>query len=173
MFSCLGLLRERHLTATQKFIERMKALGVVVILCCLSLFSTVVSATMKCNGMEELCNLRLNQVTLPGTHNSGSGANGRLYHWEGGLAPSRLWRNQQWGFTKQLDYGIRYFDIDTCYVDKVKIKKSRECICQFTSKLTSFYFNCRARFDTILSYTSSRARQSHHINQPFFNLGLR
>ncbi|KAK3752825.1 hypothetical protein QZH41_016352 [Actinostola sp. cb2023] len=76
------------------------------------------SSTMKCNGMEGLCDLRLNEVTLPGTHNSGSGFNGHLFHWGGGRAISRLWRNQQWDFTRQLDYGIRYFDIDTCYVDK-------------------------------------------------------
>ncbi|XP_031564690.1 uncharacterized protein LOC116300067 [Actinia tenebrosa] len=91
---------------------------IIVTFCCLPLFDSVVSGTMKCNGMEELCELRLNQVTLPGTHNSGSGFNGHLYHWGGGIAGSSLWRNQQWSFTRQLDYGIRYFDIDTCYVDK-------------------------------------------------------
>jgi len=78
------------------------------------------TADMKCNGMKELCDLRINQVTFPGTHNSGSGFNGHLYHWSGSLASSSIWRNQQWNFTRQLDYGIRWFDIDTCYVGKVR-----------------------------------------------------
>lgn len=102
-------------------------LTIIISFCCLSLFSTVVLGAMKCNGMEELCDLRLNQVTLAGTHNSGSGSNGHLYHWGGGIAVSSLWRNQQWGFTRQLDYGIRYFDIDTCYVDKVREFVQKRC----------------------------------------------
>ncbi|EDO36264.1 predicted protein [Nematostella vectensis] len=97
----------------------------VILLFCLAFasiaFSTGRAQSAKplvCNGMAELCDLRLDQVTLPGTHNSGSGFNGHLYHWGGGLAGSHFFRNQQWNFTHQLDYGIRYFDIDTCYVGK-------------------------------------------------------
>ena len=75
-----------------------------------------VAATTQCNGMAGLCQLHLDEVTFPGTHNSYSGFNGFLYHWSGSHASSKYYRNQQLSITAQLDYGIRYFDIDTCWV---------------------------------------------------------
>ena len=75
-----------------------------------------VATAIQCNGMEGLCGLRVNEVTFPGTHNSYSGINSHLKFPSGVLAPSRLWRNQWYGIEWQLNYGIRYFDIDTCWV---------------------------------------------------------
>ena len=37
----------------------------------------------KCNGMEGLCNLRIDQVTFPGAHNAGAGFNGKLNYANG------------------------------------------------------------------------------------------
>ncbi|XP_057314896.1 uncharacterized protein LOC130656072 [Hydractinia symbiolongicarpus] len=86
----------------------------------------------KCNGFEELCDLTIEQVSLAGTHNSGAGFDGDLYHhwWKSGgrlalsvdqpkktVVYSCWWRNQDKSFYAQLDLGIRYFDIDTCWED--------------------------------------------------------
>ena len=70
---------------------------------------------MECNGLPDLCDLQINQATFPGTHNSGSGFDGLLRYWSDGLVPSCFYRNQGKSFTDQLNFGIRYFDIDTCY----------------------------------------------------------
>lgn len=74
-----------------------------------------------CNGMAEFCDLRINQVTFAGTHNSGAGFDGILYYdTRMGLsfpAWSCWYRNHGYSITKQLDNGIRYFDIDTCFVN--------------------------------------------------------
>ena len=72
-------------------------------------------AIMKCNGLEDLCDLRLDQITLPGSHNAGSGFDGKLYYWSGAIAASCSYRNHGKSFSQQLEFGIRYFDIDTCY----------------------------------------------------------
>ena len=77
--------------------------------------------SLICNGMAEFCDLRINQATFAGTHNSGAGFDGILYyHTNIGLcipAGSCWYRSQGQSITKQLDNGIRYFDIDTCFVD--------------------------------------------------------
>ena len=78
---------------------------------------TITNATTKCNGLADLCDLRINQVTFPGTHNSGSGFDGLLYYYIGTAAGSCFYRNQGKSFTDQLSFGIRSFDIDTCYKD--------------------------------------------------------
>ena len=70
---------------------------------------------MKCNGLEDLCHLRLDQITMPGSHNSGSGFDGRLHYSNGIVCSSCFYRNQGKSFSEQLEFGIRYFDIDTCY----------------------------------------------------------
>ena len=70
-----------------------------------------------CNGLADLCDLQINQVTFPGTHNSGSGFDGLLYYSIGTAAGSCFYRNQGKSFTGQLSFGIRSFDIDTCYKD--------------------------------------------------------
>ena len=67
---------------------------------------------LKCNGMEELCDLKVDQVTFPGAHNAGSDSN---------VAGPCLWRNQESNMVTQFVGGIRYFDIDTCWHEgKVK-----------------------------------------------------
>ena len=71
----------------------------------------------ECNGLDDLCDLRIDQVTFPGTHNSGSGFDGLLYYYIGTAVGSCFYRNQGKSFTDQLSYGIRSFDIDTCYKD--------------------------------------------------------
>ncbi|XP_064628845.1 uncharacterized protein LOC135488247 [Lineus longissimus] len=69
----------------------------------------------KCNGHEGLCNLRFNQVTFAGTHNSGAN---RVMKYDAKIfmvpAGSCWYRNQDYTFPGQLDFGIRFFDIDTC-----------------------------------------------------------
>ncbi|XP_065055064.1 uncharacterized protein LOC135683671 [Rhopilema esculentum] len=77
----------------------------------------VVSAACEqtCNGLAGLCQLRLNQVTLAGTHNSGAGFDGHLWYGSGVKALSCFYRNQGASITGQLDLGIRYFDIDACW----------------------------------------------------------
>lgn len=72
-------------------------------------FMTVSSATgatreRPCNGSADLCGRTLDQVTLPGTHNSMSNAE---YDW---LLP-----NQQYSIPNQLELGVRAMLIDTHY----------------------------------------------------------
>ena len=86
-----------------------------------AIFSSSPIEGLICNGMAEFCDLRINQATFTGTHNSGAGFDGILYyHTKIGLsipAWSCWYRSQGQSITKQLDNGIRYFDIDTCFVD--------------------------------------------------------
>ncbi|KAI8820254.1 PLC-like phosphodiesterase [Fimicolochytrium jonesii] len=103
-----------------------------------SLLSGVL-ATSPCNGMQELCGLRYDQVTYAATHNSGSKdlkydchtlakscKAGKFLCWgfEKGcniLVPDAiercLWDNQVRAIDQQLSDGIRSFDIDTCQID--------------------------------------------------------
>ncbi|MCB0856993.1 MAG: hypothetical protein KDB57_02610 [Solirubrobacterales bacterium] len=72
-------------------------------------FMTVSSATgatreRPCNGSSDLCGRTLDQVTLPGTHDSMSNAE---YGW--GLA------NQSYSIPSQLELGVRAMLIDTHY----------------------------------------------------------
>ena len=86
-----------------------------------SLLVSIPTEGLICNGMAEFCDLKINHVTFAGTHNSGAGFDGILYyHTAIGMsfpAMSCWYRNQGQSITQQLDNGIRYFDIDTCYVD--------------------------------------------------------
>lgn len=70
----------------------------------------------KVNGISGACDLKLNQFTLAGTHNSGSGATGVMWHWSGIAASSCWYRNQMHSIKEQLDLGVRYFDFDVSYV---------------------------------------------------------
>lgn len=72
---------------------------------------------LKCNGLTNLCDLRIDQATFPGAHNAGSGFDGALYREIGTPVPSCTWRNQEETFDGQLEFGIRFFDIDTCYLN--------------------------------------------------------
>lgn len=89
-----------------------------------------VRSTLTCNGLVDLCDLRINQATFPGTHNSGSGFDGVMKYWSGGHVSSCFYRNQGQSFTGQLDFGIRYFDIDTCYGNG----KALNCHCPGSGK---------------------------------------
>jgi hypothetical protein len=58
-----------------------------------------------CNGYTELCGKRIDQVTIPATHNSMSAAS----------EPGWFLPNQRYGIVRQLDDGIRGLLIDTHY----------------------------------------------------------
>ena len=77
-----------------------------------------IESTTKCNGFKDLCDLRLDQVTFAGSHNAGSGFDGTLHYWSGGAVSSCFYRNHGLSFEKQLDFGVRYFDVDTCWDDR-------------------------------------------------------
>ena len=82
----------------------------ITILLLIVLTVTRINGQMKCNGMEGLCDLRIDQVTFPGAHNAGSTP----------LLPeslSCLWHNQGSLIWRQFEKGVRYFDIDTCWHD--------------------------------------------------------
>ncbi|KAK3736494.1 hypothetical protein RRG08_006221 [Elysia crispata] len=65
---------------------------------------------LECNGDKRFCQLRLNQVTLPGLHNAGAGFDGGLFY---GVD---CWvRNHARSILQQLQLGIRYLDIDSSY----------------------------------------------------------
>lgn len=70
---------------------------------------------IHCNGLSELCDLQIDQATFPGSHNSGAGFDGILKYGSGILAASCFYRNQDKSFSGQLEFGIRYFDVYTCY----------------------------------------------------------
>ena len=67
------------------------------------------------NGLDHLCNLWVDQVTFPGTHNSGSGFDGLLYYYIGTAAGSCFYRNHAGkSFVHQLPFSIICsFGIDT------------------------------------------------------------
>ena len=94
----------------------MSAVRMYNALCVVLLFVNSFSGTtaIACNGLADLCDLRVDQVTLPGSHNAGSGFDGLLYHSYDGAASSCWFRNHGDSFREQLQFGIRYFDIDTC-----------------------------------------------------------
>ena len=68
----------------------------------------------SCNLSPELCSLRFNQVSLAGSHNSGSGFDGSLRQCSGAAEGDCIWRNQNLNITAQLDLGIRFLEIDLC-----------------------------------------------------------
>ena len=68
----------------------------------------------SCNLSPDLCSLRFNQVSLAGSHNSGSGFDGSLRRCDGRAENDCIWRNQDLSITAQLDLGIRFLEIDLC-----------------------------------------------------------
>lgn len=60
-----------------------------------------------CNGSKDFCNMRFDQFLFPGTHNSGTGER------EGTLRCS--FKNQDLNIREQLEFGIRFFDLDVIY----------------------------------------------------------
>ena len=89
-----------------------------------------IAVTLKCNGLKDLCELRIDQVTYPGSHNAGSGFDGILKYWSGIHCSSCWYRNHGKSFSEQLAFGIRYFDIDTCYGKK----EALNCHCTSSRK---------------------------------------
>ena len=79
----------------------------ITILLLIVLTVTGINGQMKCNGLEGLCDLRIDQVTFPGAHNAGSTSGS----FDCG------WRNQGSLIWRQFEKGVRYFDIDTCWHD--------------------------------------------------------
>ena len=61
--------------------------------------------------MKDLCDLKLDQVTFAGSHNAGSGFDGVLHYWSGGAVSSCFYRNHGLSFDKQLDFGVRFFEL--------------------------------------------------------------
>ena len=62
-----------------------------------------------CNGNESFCNLKFNEFTFPGTHNSGTGMKRTVW------VADCHYKNQDLDMTEMLDFGIRFFDFDTKY----------------------------------------------------------
>ena len=60
-----------------------------------------------CNGRMEFCHLRFDQFLFPGTHNSGTGQSEGVY--------KCAYKNQDLDILEQLEFGIRFFDIDTIH----------------------------------------------------------
>lgn len=60
-----------------------------------------------CNGRPEFCHLRFDQFLFPGTHNSGTGESEGSY--------KCAYKNQDLDIIEQLEFGIRFFDIDVIY----------------------------------------------------------
>jgi len=58
-----------------------------------------------CNGAEHFCTLQFNQFLFPGSHNAGTGQSDGFF--------KCAFKNHDLSITEQLDFGIRYFDIDT------------------------------------------------------------
>jgi len=80
---------------------------------------SLVSASEACttvNGIAGACDLRMNQFTFAGSHNSGVGAWGGVWHWSGIQALSCVYRSQDKSITEQMELGIRYFDFHVAYI---------------------------------------------------------
>lgn len=65
-----------------------------------------------CNGLPGMCDMRFDEVVFPGNHNAGSNRH-LITCRTRGLVPDCSWRNQGHNITDALEYGIRYFDIDS------------------------------------------------------------
>ena len=118
----------------------MDKLKVVIILLLLMHIATGING-MECNGMEGLCDLRIDQVTFPAAHNAGSDPN---------VAGECLWRNQNYDPLNQFIRGIRFFDFDTCWhEDKVKHCHSNEYFgCAYGADMSTTLVN----FDNVMKY---------------------
>ena len=71
---------------------------------------------LRCNGHQDFCELRFDQVTFPGSHSSGSGFNGELRNCEGIVGSQCLFRNHLLSITGQLDLGVRFLNLDVCHL---------------------------------------------------------
>jgi hypothetical protein len=66
---------------------------------------------LPCNGDPRLCPLPIDQVTLPGSHNAGSGFTGPF------IIPPCFYQNHEMSILEQLRFGIRYLDVDPCWAE--------------------------------------------------------
>ena len=89
-----------------------------------------VKSTIKCNGLKDLYDLKFDQMTFAGSHNAGSGFDGLLRYWSGGTVSSCFYRNHGLSFDKQLDFGVRFFDVDICW--DTENKEALNCHCPGT-----------------------------------------
>lgn len=64
---------------------------------------------LRCNGRKEFCQLGIHQFLFPGTHNSGTGQKKGSF----GCA----FKNQDLTIEEQLEFGIRFFDLDVIDTD--------------------------------------------------------
>ena len=62
-----------------------------------------------CNGNPKFCQIKFNEFMFPGTHNSGTGLLRTV-----SLLDCHT-KNQDLNITEMLDFGIRFFDLDTKY----------------------------------------------------------
>ena len=81
---------------------------------------------LKCNGLEGLCDLKIDQMTFPGAHNAGSDSH---------ISDACLWRNHKSNMADQFRKGIRYFDIDTCWQEN----RVKNCHCNSNLNLGCHY----------------------------------
>jgi len=65
------------------------------------------SQQFGCNGQQEFCVLRFDQFLFPGSHNSGTGQSEGNY--------KCAYKNQDLNILEQLEFGIRFFDLDVIY----------------------------------------------------------
>jgi hypothetical protein len=68
-----------------------------------------------CNGLPYMCEMPFDEVVFPGNHNAG--AHNLKWCSGGGGVPDCSWQNHGVTPTTQINYGIRYFDIDMCGCD--------------------------------------------------------
>ena len=117
----------------------------------------MIIGTTACNNLSELCELRFNQVSFVGTHNSGSGFDGRLRRCDGEMVDSCIWRNQDLNITAQLNLGVRFLEIDLCLLQE-------DCNSTvYGDTGNSSLFTCYARHN-VFSYAGPVARLFQQVN---------
>ena len=62
---------------------------------------------LVCNGRTEFCKLNFQQFLFPGSHNSGTGQKTGSF--------KCAFKNQDLDIVEQLEFGIRFFDIDVIF----------------------------------------------------------
>ena len=98
--------------------KKMKTMVISMVTWIMSLNTITTVSALSCNGMQGLCDLPINKVTLPGAHNAGAGFNGDLHYdwgwWGSPVAGSCFYKNVDRNFYNMLNSGVRFFDIDIC-----------------------------------------------------------
>ena len=68
-----------------------------------------------CNGRTEFCDIPFNQFTFPGAHNAGTGQKDDPNF-------SCFYKNHDLNVREQLDFGLRFLDLDVIYSQQGKCK---------------------------------------------------